>query len=137
MTVSAKDSNSYGIGIGNSYSGIGVNYGMLSEADFKYVSTGILGSSSSSGRIYGFGMGWMKTNLCGSNTPNHGANIRVGIINDDRKYSNTPYIGAGYLYFFDGMNDPGKVIGISFINGNEKDGFAFGLSLQFGFGYQF
>ena len=137
MTVSAKDSNSYGVGIGSSYSGIGVNYGMLSETDFKYVTTGILGASSSSGKFYASGIGWMKTNLFDFNTSKHGANIYVGVINNDDKYNNTPYIGAGYLYFFDGINNPGKIIGISFFNGNEKDGFDFGLSPQFAFGYQF
>ncbi|MGR6871281.1 hypothetical protein ACU6U9_02985 [Pseudomonas sp. HK3] len=137
MTVVADGSISYGVGIGRSYSGLGVNYGMLSETDFKYVTTGILAYSSSDGRYYASGAGWMKTNLFNSNTPNHGANIYAGIINNDKKYNNTPYIGAGYLYFFDGIKNPGKAIGVSFFNGNEIDGFGLGLSFQFEFGYQF
>jgi hypothetical protein len=137
ITVSASDSISYGVGIGRSYSGLGVNYGVLSETDFKYLTTGILAYSSVDGRYYASGAGWMKTNLFDSNTPNHGANIYAGIINNDKEYNNTPYIGAGYLYFFDGIKNPGKAIGISFFNGNEIDGFGLGLSFQFEFGYQF
>ncbi len=137
LTTTASEVSSYGVGLGNSYSGLGINYGLLTETDFKYVSTGVLGYSSFSGTIYGFGLGWMKTNLFGSKTPKHGANIYVGLINDSGKYNNTAYIGAGYLYFFNGIRNPGKTIGFTLVNGNEVDGFELRPLLQFSFGYQF
>ncbi len=137
LTVTANEATSYGVGIGNSYSGLGINYGLLSEVEFKYVSTGVLGYSSLSGNIYGFGMGWMKTNLFDSKTPKHGANIYVGIMNNNDKYNNAAYIGAGYLYFFNGIKNPGKTIGFTLVNGNEVDEFELKPSFQFAFGYQF
>ncbi len=137
LPVIATDRLTYGFGIGSSYSGLGFNTGVISASDFKYVSAGVLGYSSSLGSVYGIGAGWMRANLFESITPNHGVNVHVGISKFDREDSHKSYFRAGYLYLFDGIRNPGKTIGFSFLHENDIDGASAGLSLQFSYGSQF
>ncbi|ALO35052.1 hypothetical protein CMT41_10245 [Colwellia sp. MT41] len=60
----ASDDFTFGIGLGSLYSGIGVNTGMQSNVDLKYISAGCV-SYSSQGSTCAMGIGWVKTDIFG------------------------------------------------------------------------
>ena len=64
-TYSSADDEIFtvGVGVGTSYSGLGMNLGLLSETDMKYVSGGCLSYGTVTGFSCGFGVGWIKTDV--------------------------------------------------------------------------
>ena len=64
LELLAGEKFSFGAGLGSLYSGLGVNLGMRSGHDFKYVSIGCVGYSDRSGKVCGAGAGWVKTRAC-------------------------------------------------------------------------
>ena len=58
--LKAEESYSFGVGLGATYSGLGVNMSMLSDSDMKYLSVGCLGYGGYSGFTCGAGLGWIK-----------------------------------------------------------------------------
>lgn len=59
---------SIGLGLGAMYSGLGTNLSFVSDNDLKYISTGCVEHGSINGSTCGFGAGWIKTDLFGTNS---------------------------------------------------------------------
>jgi len=134
----ANDNFTFGIGAGSFYSGIGVNAGIQSKTDLKYVSIGCVSYSSLNGEACGAGIGWVKTDLFSSTNNKHGTSVYLGIVGSENTYFNNDPIyglGLGYHYFFNGISNSGVNLGFTLVAGNENDGLDIGGMLQAG--YQF
>lgn len=136
--TTAKDSFTFGLGAGAFYSGVGVNAGIQSKSDLKYVSAGCVSYSSIYGSTCGIGVGWVKTDIFDFQTPKHGASLYLGIVGNE--YDNFDHqavygAGLGYHYFLRGIGNAGFNFGLTLVAGNEKDGVGVGALLQAG--YQF
>ncbi|WP_159818778.1 hypothetical protein [Colwellia sp. 20A7] len=134
----ANDSFTFGLGAGTLYSGLGINVGMQSKTDLKYISAGCVSYSSIYGETCGVGAGWITTDIFDFQTSKHGASFYVGIVG--RKYANFDHkaiygAGLGYHYFFRGLGNSGANIGFTITAGNGRDDIAMGGMLQLG--YQF
>ena len=143
MNVSAEESYSFGLGIGASYSGLGVNISQLSENDMKYISAGCISYSSASGETCGVGIGWIKTDLMETASNKHGLGAYLGIVGTKREvrsfsdFEDEPVygIGVGYHYFFNGTNDSGTNLGFSLVAGDYEEKIE--STIIFQVGYQF
>lgn len=134
----ANDNFTFGIGAGSLYSGLGVNAGIQSKTDLKYISVGCVSYSSIYGETCGVGIGWVKTDVFDFQTPKHGASLYVGIVGDEYDNFDRKAIygaGLGYHYFFNGINNSGVNLGFTILAGNENDGI--GMGGMFQLGYQF
>lgn len=134
----ANDTFTFGLGVGSLYSGVGVNAGVRSKTDFKYISAGCVSYSSIYGETCGVGAGWVKTDIFDFQTPKHGVSLYIGIV--DSEYNNFDHnaiygVGLGYHYFFKGIGQPGLNLGFTITAGNENDGL--GMGGMFHIGYQF
>ncbi|KGJ89446.1 hypothetical protein [Thalassotalea sp. ND16A] len=136
--ATAKESFTFGAGLGTFYSGLGVNVGVQSETELKYLSFGCVSYSSLAGETCGAGMGWVKTDLFNSTNTKHGTSIYLGIVasednhfDDDAVYG----VGLGYHYFFNGISHSGTNLGFTITAGNDDDGLDIGGIIQLG--YQF
>jgi hypothetical protein len=76
----ANDTFTFGLGAGSLYSGVGLNAGIQSKTDLKYISAGCVSYSSLYGETCGVGAGWIKTDIFDFQTPKHGASLYVGIV---------------------------------------------------------
>ena len=141
---------SIGLGVGAMYSGIGTNLSFLSENDLKYISLGCVEHSANNGTICGFGAGWIKTDLFGTNANKHGLGVYVSIVGNESYASytsttqgeeyyahNSDTYGAGvsYTYFMNGINKSGTALGISLHATNADFDNSYGVFFQVG--YQF
>jgi hypothetical protein len=80
----AADKFTFGFGLGNStYSGLGVNIGLASKTDLKYISYGVKSYGSYDGWTFGKGLGWIKTDLIQHTSNNHGLGIYAGIVDKE------------------------------------------------------
>jgi hypothetical protein len=134
----ANEHLTFGIGAGSLYSGLGVNVGIQSESDFKYISAGCVSYSSIHGETCGVGVGWVKTDIFEFQTPKHGASIYIGVVDDEYHDFDREAIygvGLGYHYFVNGINNSGTNFGFTVVAGNENDGI--GMGGMFQIGYQF
>jgi hypothetical protein len=134
----ANDNFTFGIGAGSLYSGLGVNAGIQSKTDLKYISVGCVSYSSIYGETCGVGIGWVKTDVFDFQTPKHGASLYIGIVGDEYDNFDRKVIygaGLGYHYFFNGINNSGVNLGFTMVAGNENDGI--GMGGMFQLGYQF
>lgn len=134
----ANDNFTFGVGLGSLYSGVGVNVGIQSKTDLKYLSVGCVSYSSLSGEACGGGIGWVKTDLFNSTNTKHGASVYLGIVGSENDHFNNDPIyglGLGYHYFFSGINQSGLNLGVTVVAGNEDDGI--GVGSMFQVGYQF
>lgn len=134
----ANDNFTFGLGAGAFYSGVGVNAGIQSKSDLKYVSAGCVSYSSIYGSTCGVGVGWVKTDIFDFQTPKHGASLYLGVVGSE--YDNFDHqavygAGLGYHYFLRGIGNAGFNFGLTLVAGNEKDGVGVGALLQAG--YQF
>jgi hypothetical protein len=134
----ASDTFTFGLGAGSFYSGIGLNAGIQSKTDLKYISVGCISYSSIHGETCGVGAGWVETDIFNFQTPKHGASLYIGIVGSE--YDNFDHeaiygAGLGYHYFFRGIGNSGTNLGFTLIAGNEKDGM--GMGGMFQVGYQF
>jgi len=133
----ANDKFTFGAGIGTFYSGLGINVGIQSKTDIRYVSLGCV-SVSSNGETCAGGIGWVTTELFDSKSTKHGTSIYLGIVGTEKNYLNNDPIygvGLGYHYFFSGINYSGFNLGFTLVAGNKNDGTEIGGMLQAG--YQF
>ena len=136
--LKAAESYSFGVGLGATYSGLGVNMSKLSDVDMKYLSVGCLGYSSYAGYICGAGLGWIKTDLFNANSNKHGLGIYLGAVGTERAYGGSEIVngvGLGYYYFFNGIGDGGTNLGLTVVTGNGRYQSGTGMMLQLG--YQF
>ncbi|MGO4891939.1 hypothetical protein [Flavobacterium sp. W21_SRS_FM6] len=137
--ANAAGSYSFGLGLGTLYSGVGANVSMLSDVDMKYLSVGCLGYSTYAGYTCGAGLGWIKTDLFGADSNNHGLGVYLGAVGSERTDYNQSEIvngvGIGYYYFFNGISAGGTNLGIAAVTGNGK--YDSGSGLIFQLGYQF
>lgn len=134
----ANESFTFGVGMGSFYSGVGINAGIQSTTDIKYVSLGCVSYSSINGETCGGGIGWVNTELFDSSNTKHGASIYLGIMGTDTHYFDNDAIyglGLGYHYFFNGISHSGTNLGFTLLAGNANDGMSIGAMLQIG--YQF
>ena len=134
----ANDIFTFGLGVGNLYSGIGVNVGVQSEIDLKYISAGCVSYSSIYRETCGVGAGWVKTDIFDFQTPKHGASLYIGIVGSE--YDNFDHdaiygAGLGYHYFLNGIGKSGFNLGFTVTAGSENDGI--GMGGMFQVGYQF
>jgi hypothetical protein len=134
----ANERFTFGLGAGTLYSGLGINVGMQSKTDLKYISAGCVSYSSIYGETCGVGAGWITTDLFDFQNSKHGASFYAGIVG--RKYDNFDHkaiygAGLGYHYFFRGLGNSGANIGFTVTAGNGRDDIAMGSMLQLG--YQF
>lgn len=138
-----QDKNySIGLGLGAMYSGVGTNFSFVTEHDLKYISAGCTEYSNATKAACGFGLGWIKTDLFGSKSNNHGYGIYATLIGKERPpsyivYDVQDYYGAGvsYTYFTNGINQSGFTFGASIhLTNAEYDG-RYGTFFQVG--YQF
>ncbi|GEA10348.1 hypothetical protein [Alteromonas sp. KUL49] len=130
---------SFGAGLGTLYSGLGVNVASRSSTDLKYLSAGCVSYSDNGGATCGVGGGWIKTDLFDSENTQHGFGAYIGVVGRDRvafKDDEAVYgAGVGYHYFFNGIEQPGTNIGLSFVAGDTDSGVDSALWVQLG--YQF
>jgi len=134
----ANNTFTFGLGAGSLYSGVGVNVGVQSKTEFKYISAGCVSYSSIYGETCGVGAGWIKTDIFDFQTPKHGASLYIGIVGSE--YDNFDRdaiygVGLGYHYFFKGIDQSGVNLGFTIVAGNEYDDIGMGGMLQIG--YQF
>ena len=117
----ASDKNlSFGMGAGALYSGIGLNVGVRSEKDFRFIAAGCveLSYTSVSGwqAACGVGAGWIWTNILSRTSNKHGMGIYLGSIASDGKSLDPKTIyGAGisYNYFLKGIDKSGWNLGVT------------------------
>lgn len=136
-SVLAENNFTAGIGLGSLYGGLGINVGLHSETDFKYVSAGCV-SVSSSGESCGFGIGYMTTSLINSDSKKHATNFYAGIVGTQRDYYEDKAlygIGLGYSFFFRGIDKSGGNVGFTILGAEKNDELEMGAMVQFG--YQF
>ncbi|MCP4990083.1 MAG: hypothetical protein GY928_29780 [Colwellia sp.] len=134
----ANDTFTFGLGAGSFYSGVGLNAGIQSKTDLKYISAGCVSYSSIYGETCGVGAGWVKTDIFDFQTPKHGASLYVGIVGDEYDNFDRKAIygaGLGYHYFFRGIGNSGANLGFTVTAANENDGI--GMGGMFQVGYQF
>ena len=129
----------FGVGLGSLYSGLGANFGVRTDTDFKYVSAGCMAYSTLYGEACGVGVGWVNTDTFDFQTSNHGIGYYLGIVGSEREYYSDykPVYGAGlgYHYFFNGINNSGFNVGVTGVVGVDHNSIGFGTLLQIG--YQF
>ena len=134
----AENKFTAGIGLGSLYAGIGLNVGIQSSTDFKYISSGCVSYSSMNGSTCGFGLGYMTTELFDYQSNKHAANFYIGMVGSERdNFDDKALYGAGigYSYFFSGINKSGGNIGFTVVGAKKSDGLEIGGMLQIG--YQF
>ena len=134
----ANDNFTFGLGAGSFYSGLGLNAGIQSKTDLKYISVGCMSYSSLYEETCGVGAGWVKTDIFDFQTQKHGASLYIGIVGSEYdNFDNEAIYGAGlgYHYFFRGIGNSGTNLGFTITAGNEKDGM--GMGGMFQVGYQF
>jgi len=85
MFGTAEENYSFGLGLGTSYSGIGVNISQLNENNMKYISVGCISYSTVSGSACGAGIGWIKTDIFDSDSNKHGFGGYIGVVGAERK----------------------------------------------------
>ena len=137
-SVSAENDFTAGIGIGSLYGGVGLNVGLQSTTDFKYVSAGCVSYSSMNGETCGFGIGYMTTGLFDYQSKKHASNFYIGIVGTERGYYEDKALygaGLGYSYFFNGIDKSGANIGFTLIGAKANGDLEIGGMLQLG--YQF
>jgi hypothetical protein len=133
----ADNNYTLGLGVGTMYGGLGMNAGVQSDVDIKYVSAGILQISGSS-TTYGLGLGWITTDLFDFQSKNHGINIYVGAVGTESTFDGHDPIyggGLGYSYFFSGIDQSGFNIGFTLLAGKGSEESETGAFIQAG--YQF
>ena len=144
QVMAAESETSFGVGIGALYSGIGVNAGLRSVNDFKYIAAGCvgIGYSTNSGWILpcGIGAGWMWTGLLSKDDDRNGFGVYVGPVginkgNTENEYKARYGVGITYVYFLNGISANGWNIGITPAIGKEKGNTKGSLLLNIG--YQF
>ena len=142
MTTNAEGSYSFGLGMGTSYSGLGVNVSQVSKNDMKYFSAGCVSYSSVFGSTCGVGVGWIKTDLFQTDSDKHGLGAYLGVVGRKRggrslNSDDEPSYGAGvgYHYFFNGIGRSGANVGFSLVASDTEDDSDHGVILQIG--YQF
>lgn len=135
--VFADNNYTVGLGVGTIYGGLGMNAGIQSDVDIKYVSAGIMQLDSNSS-TYGVGLGWITTDMFEFQSHKHGINLYFGAISTERARSGYEPVyggGLGYSYFFSGIGQSGFNIGYTLLAGTGNDGNVTGAFFQAG--YQF
>ncbi len=156
--VQAEEKFSFGAGIGAMYSGLGINVGLKTDRQLKYLSLGCLGYSRTRSSdvderdlACGAGVGIIRTDLFAVENNRHGIGLYVGAVGSEREsdpkviyrpnsvmaaYGVKPVygVGASYVYFWNGISASGLNLGITpaigFNNGAKG-------SLLLQIGYQF
>jgi len=125
LGIEAKEKISFGVGMGATYSGLGINVSHLSKNDMKYVSSGCISYSSYYGSTCGVGAGWIKTDLLKTDSNKHGLGGYIGIVGREYKpnffnpETEAKYgVGVGYHYFFNGIDKEGSNIGLTLVSDN-------------------
>jgi len=128
MAVESK--TSFGAGIGALYSGIGVNAGLRSINDFKYIAAGCVGIGYTDNSEWilpcGIGAGWLWTGLLSNDDHRNGFGIYVGPVginkgNTENEDKAIYGVGITYVYFLKGISTNGWNIGITPAIGKEKN----------------
>jgi hypothetical protein len=133
----ADNNYTLGLGVGTMYGGLGMNAGVQSDVDIKYVSAGILQLSGNS-TTYGLGLGWITTDLFDFQSKKHGINIYVGAVGTENSFDGYDPVyggGLGYSYFFSGIDQSGLNIGFTLLGGKGSKESETGAFIQAG--YQF
>ncbi|MBL1260573.1 MAG: hypothetical protein COB33_008585 [Thiotrichaceae bacterium] len=133
--------NSLGIGAGAPYTGIGINYGFINNADLKYISFGCMSIGSSSNNAIesncGFGAGWMRSDIITTKNDNHGIGLHVSATYNthDNRDDIELFYGVTYGYYFKGMDSQGWSIGFSPSIINDDKGSHSSLWVNLGYQY--
>jgi len=145
LLCSASASNkaneySLGFGKGSMYTGLGLNYGRVSNKSFSYLSVGtyVLGYGSSIGLLYdyGFSSGYLSTRYSKNNRNAIGVNIGVSYAKPSYQYEGSSFkAGIDYYHFFSGLGNRGWVLGVGVMIQIFGDEYSFGGPLNIG--YQF
>ncbi len=139
--------NTYGFGAGVEYGGLGFNLARVSDRDMKYVSLGWIGINDEDENVFGFSLGWIRTDLFDMDSNRHGFGISLGQIGYEEYFEpvgNDRYverkrnilgISLGYTYFGNGIDRPGMRYGISWVETDAKSvpdsGIAFSIGYRF------
>lgn len=145
----------FGVGRGLLYSGFGINVGLRSENDFKYISLGCVkyyketyrGSQSACGP----GVGWVWTDIFGESNNKHGFGFYIGPVDARHEWEweltsggvqpvykdlQVQYgTGLSYVYFPRGIDRAGWNMGFSATSSRYRGGFSQRGAIQLG--YQF
>ncbi len=132
---------SFGLGAGALYNGLGINVGIQSSTDVKYLSIGCtsIGHTSNSGweSDCGIGGSWIKANIFSQENNKHGLGVHIAMTDPDKPKTSgiKKTLGIGYIYFFNGIDAEGWNIEliptISHYQGKKE------YDIYLGFGYQF
>ena len=126
-----QDNNySVGLGIGAMYTGIGANFSLVSKNDLKYISAGCVEYSSRTKGTCGLGLGWIKTDLFGANSNKHGFGVYVSLVGSESYVSYTSSSAGDKSFIHDSDIYGAGVSYTYFMNGIDKSGTTFGLSIH-------
>lgn len=153
-TVNMKEDSSFAFGIGRGlfYSGAGINVGLRSENDFKYISLGCVEYHRSSflgtRSACGLGIGWVWSDIFGESNNKHGFGFYIGPVDARDEWEFTFSGGAvykdlqviygtglSYIYFPRGIESAGWNMGFSATTGRYRSSFSQGGAILLG--YQF
>ena len=140
LTFAEDDENVFGVGMGPTYAGIGINYGKQNLHTLKYYSLGTyqLGYSGSNGLFYDFGVGYGIMTTKYSTNDKHGLGVNVGLSYAHRKYDEIGVslkAGVNYNYFFNGMGNKGWNIGLFLSLDHHRSKFGYIGPISFGYQY--
>lgn len=143
--------NTFGVGVGSLYNGLGLNYGRTTNASLVFGSLGCMGGSSSRSRTTagditssdnsyetncGVGLGYIDMSLLPGNI--HGLGFSIGYTYDTDNISGGSeyHVMPGYYYFVNGIGQRGLNLGFGArVTLSDKDsadtGFTFNLGYQF------
>ena len=140
MAPAVAGRTSFGAGLGVLYNGLGINFGLRGETDFKYLALGCaaIGYSSRYGTSSdcGMGTGWMNSAIL-SDMGRHALGVHLGLTYDTHEDRDEieAFVGIPYVYFFNGIDTAGLNLGLAPYlgrhNGENRGGFLLNLGYQF------
>ena len=141
--------NTFGIGIGTLYNGLGINLGKTTSSSLMYGSLGCMGGSSSRGTTTngdvttqerssstncGFGLGYISTSIFSGNKHGLGLNLGYTYNTAELVKGSEYHLMPSYHYFFNGIDQRGVNLGFGAqATLNDDESTATGLTINIGF----
>jgi hypothetical protein len=115
--ASAADRTSFGLGLGALTEGLGGNVALTSSHDMKFLALGCseYGHSSREGTnlTCGIGVGWLRSDILTRRNDHHGLGLNLALDYDQASSDTEPVLRVPYVYFFNGIDQPGFNLGVA------------------------